>query len=89
MSATITVQWLDFGREPECPPDPNYPSGKDVDASIGAKATCVALLPCPAPRCGAYAVRCQVCGMSVAVTTAGRPDDPRSVKIACRLEGRA
>ena len=38
-------------------------------------------------RCGVYLVECKICGSSVALTTAGRIDDPRSVTIACKIEG--
>lgn len=80
-----SVEWLDFGREPRCAPDPTYPNGKDVDASGGAERTCVVPLPYPAPRCGVYSVGCPVCKFKVAVTTAGRSDDPRSITIACHI----
>lgn len=40
-------------------------------------------LPYPAPRCGIYAVKCEKCGLLVGFTTAGRPDDPRKVTLAC------
>ena len=79
------VEWLDFGRDPKCPPNPNYPEGIDIDVSDGATATCSASLAHPTPRCGAYRVRCRICGATSAVTTAGRPDDPRSLKMACKL----
>lgn len=80
----INIEWIDHGREPKCEPNPSYPDGIDVDTSHGAKETCEAKLPYPAKRCGMYIVRCGACGMSAAVTTAGRPDDPRSVRIACK-----
>lgn len=81
---THTMLWIDHGREPQCPPDPEYPNGIDIDASGGALSTCRVFLSYPAKRCGVYAVQCLMCGNSVMVTTAGRPDDPRSVKIACK-----
>jgi hypothetical protein len=80
----MIIRWLDRGREPQCAPNPDYPKGKDIDASDGAAQTCYTELPYPAPRCGAYIVECEKCGIRVGITTAGRPDDPRSVKIACR-----
>lgn len=85
----MSVEWIDREREPQCPPNPMYPAGMDVDVSEGAARTCSTDLPYPAPRCGLYVVRCQICGYSVGVTTAGRPDDPRSLKIACKLAGAA
>lgn len=86
MEQAHEVKWHDAKREPQCPPNPAYPNGFDVDASVGAKATCTIDLPYPAKRCGHYEVRCKACGASVGVTTAGRPDDPKSVKMACRRE---
>jgi hypothetical protein len=78
------VIWHDGKREPQCPPNPTYPKGVDLDASHGAERTCTVKLEYPAPRCGAYSIRCNVCGVTAACTTAGRPDDPRSVKLACK-----
>ena len=83
---TITVEWKDSGREPQCAPDPAYPNGKPIrltdQARMGIK-TCEVALPYPAKRCGLYCVKCDQCGLSVGVTTAGRPDDPVSVELAC------
>jgi hypothetical protein len=84
---TLTVKWLDHGREPVCKPDPKFPKGVDVDLSLGSKRTCETALPYPAKRIGLYLVVCDICGLRVGVTTAGRPDDPRSLKIACELVG--
>lgn len=79
----MKIDWIDSGREPQCAPNPKYPMGIDVDMSDGAAKTCSAALPYPAKRCGAYIVECEKCGQRVAITTAGRPDDPRSAKLAC------
>lgn len=87
MEQAHKVTWIDAGREPQHPPWPQWPDGKDVDASLGATNTCTVKLPYPAKRCGRYEVRCKACGSSIAVTTAGRRDDPRSVKIACNRRG--
>lgn len=81
---TFHIRWHDFGREPKCKPNPDYPDGIDVDLSAGAEATCSLALDHPTKRCGAYTVHCRDCGLFVVVTTAGRPDDPRSVKLGCR-----
>jgi hypothetical protein len=43
-------------------------------------------LPYPAKRIGHYRIECELCGLRVACTTAGRPDDPRSIRIACKLQ---
>jgi hypothetical protein len=79
------IEWIDGKREPECASDPNFPEGIDLDVTKG-KRGCVALLPYPAKRCGYYAVQCRSCGITAIVTTAGRPDDPRSVKLACETQ---
>ena len=84
--AHFTIHWQDAGREPRCAPNPAHPRGIDVDASEGAAATCFAPLPYPARRCGAFLVKCDVCGQTVMITTAGRPDDPRSIKLACNAK---
>jgi hypothetical protein len=81
---TFTVHWIDRGLEPRAKPDPQYPTGIDLDLSKGASATCTVQLPYPAKRIGCYSVRCEQCGTTAIVTTAGRPDDPRSIKLACK-----
>lgn len=82
------IAWIDRGREPQCPPDPAFPTGKDVDIAglmcVDGHPRCKVELPYPAKRCGVYLVNCEACESSVAVTTAGRPDDPRSVTMPCR-----
>lgn len=82
----MIVTWVDRNEEPKCPPNPAYPLGIDIDLSDGAKPSCKTDLPYPAKRCGVYVVECKECGQRVAVTTAGRTDDPRSVTVACRQE---
>jgi hypothetical protein len=83
LAEQFRIIWRDSGREPQCPPDPRYPDGIDVDTVLPGAEACTATLPYPARRCGAYIVTCAVCGLRVGVTTAGRPDDPRSLRIAC------
>ena len=77
-----TVQFLDSGREPKCPPNPDYPEGIFVDS--GERPACRMDLPYPAPRCGAMVVACTRCGVKVALTVAGRPDDPHAVMVPCK-----
>lgn len=80
-----TVTWIDRGREPQCAPNPAYPEGIDMDATRGLPGpSCKVALPYPAKRCGIYMVTCSVCGASAWITTAGRPDDPRSLKLPCK-----
>lgn len=83
---TITVEWVDSGREPRCAPDPQFPGGKDLVMAAfpeGVGAECVKVLPYPAKRCGMYIVKCDSCGLAIGITTAGRADDPRSVRLTC------
>jgi hypothetical protein len=80
----FTVEWLDSGREPKCAPDPAYPDGKTVDAAGDFSPRCTIQVPYPAKRCGFYLIKCQRCGLTAAVTTAGRPDDPRSLTVPCK-----
>jgi hypothetical protein len=82
------VRWFDAKTEPQCPPNPDYPNGKDIDLRRPSRkpvAACSTDLPYPAKRCGAFVITCLTCGMRVGVTTAGRPDDPRSVIVPCKL----
>jgi hypothetical protein len=81
---SLEVKFIDSGREPKCAPNPKYPNGIDLDMSKGASATCEAQLPYPTPRCGYISVVCDICGLSVLITTAGRIDDPKSIKLACQ-----
>lgn len=83
----LQVYWIDRGREPKCAPNPDFPDGMDADLSLGAERTCSTALPYPAKRCGLWLVKCSVCGITVAITTAGRPDDPRSAKVPCKITG--
>jgi hypothetical protein len=80
-----TVHWTDRRREPGCPPNPNFPEGVDVDVSSGAETFCDVALPYPAKRCGYYTVTCNLCRYSAILTTAGRPDDPRAIRLPCNL----
>jgi hypothetical protein len=84
MSETLTVKWIDRGREPRCAADPQFPEGMDLDFSRGATNACETAVPYPAKRVGYYVVSCDACGFSCIVTTAGRRDDPRSVRVPCK-----
>lgn len=83
MSEQFTVEWMDSGREPQCPPDPSYPNGKPLLLADQFVKHCTVPLPYPAKRCGVYIIECSKCGLRVGVTTAGRPDDPHTLQIAC------
>jgi hypothetical protein len=80
----LHVAWVDRGFDPVCDPDPRFPNGVDIDVTNGQVRSCQTELPYPAERCGYFVVACSVCGLSCAITTAGRRDDPRSLKVACK-----
>ena len=77
------ISWIDSGREPRARSDPAYPDGIDLDLSRGKSPACDVKLPYPAKRCGQYLIMCETCPQVIMVTTAGRRDDPRSVKMLC------
>jgi hypothetical protein len=81
----FTLHWIDAGKEPACPSDPAYPDGIDLDVSSGSEPTCKVPLPYPAKRIGSYVIGCNLCGIKVICTTAGRRDDPRSIRVRCQL----
>lgn len=81
------VEFVRSGRgKAQCPSDPNFPAGIAFDLTRSLKApSCDVKLPYPAPECGMWIVTCAKCAMVVAVTAAGRRDDPISVKLGCAL----
>src|SRR5215831_13726619 len=81
------INWVDGETEPKNPANPAYPNGIDVEMYKPGQTTCNVKLGYPAKRCGAYHLYCRVCQVGIIVTTAGRRDDPRSVKVACKIEG--
>jgi hypothetical protein len=81
------IRWHDSGREPQCAPNPQFPEGIALDLSQGRTPTCETPLPYPARRCGHYEIVCRTCGLRVACTTAGRPDDPCAIRLACKPHG--
>jgi hypothetical protein len=83
MSDQFVIDWMDRNREPQNAPDPDYPDGIDLDIARGRIPSCVCKLPYPAARCGLFYIECHVCGTNIIITTAGRPDDPRSVRLPC------
>jgi hypothetical protein len=85
MSENLKVEWIDRGFAPLNQPNPAYPDGVRVDVSGGRLPCCDTDLPYPARRCGYWLVTCSLCDLSCLLTTAGRPDDPRSIKVACKL----
>lgn len=83
------IEWIDNGREPQCAPNPKYPNGVDLNSARSDQLSCETALPYPAKRCGLYIVTCLDCGLRAAATTAGRPDDPRSIRMPCKKAGNA
>jgi hypothetical protein len=83
-TANWDYEWKDSGREPQCAPNPAFPNGVDIDVADRNKPFCRGQLPYPARRCGHFIITCQRCGLCTAVTTAGRPDDPRSLTQNCK-----
>jgi hypothetical protein len=80
----LEVEFISHHRKAKVSPNPRFPDGIDVDLSKG-KASCRAELPYPADCCGVLLVHCDSCGANAAITTAGRRDDPRSVRLACKM----
>jgi hypothetical protein len=81
----MKITWIDHGREPKCAPNPAYPNGMDIAPPWGDVPTCKVDLPYPAKRCGIYVIKCEICGIQIGATTAGRADDPRSILIPCKI----
>jgi hypothetical protein len=79
------IQWIDSGREPKGPSNPGFPNGINLNMASRIEPTCFIKLPYPAKRVGHYLIKCKTCGWSGIVTTAGRPDDPRSIKVPCKM----
>jgi hypothetical protein len=85
MKEQFLVEWVDSGHEPQQVPDLRYPDGIHLDVSKGAQ-SCQAFLPYPARRCGFFYVECKKCGVNAVVSTAGRIDDPRSIRLPCKKD---
>lgn len=83
----LTAKWLprDGGRPPQCPADPAYPNGMDVDSAGPETLGCAVALPLVDNRIGLYIVECSKCGTRVAITVAGRADDARLARIECKV----
>jgi hypothetical protein len=82
--AQFNIEWIDSGSEPTQKPNPDYPKGIDLDGTRPGQKGCRTPLPYPAKRCGYFIIQCLTCHYRIAVTTAGRPDDPRSVRLPCK-----
>jgi hypothetical protein len=81
----ISVEFVPSGRgKAQCTSDPRWPNGIDIDAAKDGPG-CKVKLPHPAPECGYFLIICSECHATVAITAAGRLDDPRSIVIPCLL----
>lgn len=81
MNGEFAVKFVPSGRgKVQCAPNPAYPDGINVRL---AENGCLITLPYPAPECGHFEAQCKVCRRRIAITAAGRADDPRSVRVPC------
>lgn len=81
----LKVTWRGAGRKAQCPPNPAYPAGIDLDQGQGWR-NCTTTIPYPAPECGQWLVECPFCGLVCVVTAAGRIDDPKSLRVVCKRQ---
>lgn len=70
------------------PSNPDYPEGIDLVLTKWNQNSCLINLPYPAPECGLLFVVCNLCTLHVAITVAGRADDPRTIRVPCILKMR-
>lgn len=87
MKQSHTVEWVSKNRKAKCHPNPSYPHGIDLDIH-GDVEKCHVTIPYPASECGTWIIRCEACDLTVGVTAAGRPDDPRSYKMPCKINNK-
>jgi hypothetical protein len=80
------VEWFDLQVQATEPANPEFPDGIKIDVSLGAMLTCNIGLKYPAPGVGRYHIACRECGRTAAITTAGRADDPKSVRFPCMVQ---
>lgn len=78
------LHWHDLETEATQLANPDFLNGMNIDASEGALLSCFLKLPYPAPRVGQFHIGCKACGLTALVTTAGRLDDPVSIRLKCR-----
>jgi len=80
----FVIDWVQRDTKSRARPDPNYPNGMVVRiVNPGVMQTCQLDLPYPAPSPGTHMITCQLCGLKVAITAAGRPDDPKLAIVGC------
>ncbi len=87
MSAIHSIKFVASGRgKAQCPSNPDFPNGKEIAIPTDAPFRCEIDLPYPAPECGYFKIDCSLCSMSIAITAAGRPDDPIKLTVPCQFE---
>jgi hypothetical protein len=84
VESRFLIDWVDQHRVSLYPADSSFPNGVAIDVALDAPRACRVELIYPAARCGMWVITCRACGFSVALSTAGRADDPRSVRVPCR-----
>ena len=82
--ARFWARWVDQERVSTYPADPAYPHGAAIDVALDAAHACRLALPSPTVGCGLWVIKCRRCHYALCVGTAGRPDDPCSVRIPCK-----
>jgi len=88
VSEQFDIRWIDRGRPPKVAPNQAFPDGVDIDLTLGRDGpSCTVALPYPTGKTniGAWLIVCRMCRLRVGITAASRPDDPRSVKLACKI----
>jgi hypothetical protein len=78
----LIATWHGAGVKAKQPPNPDFPAGLNLDMAPG-RVGCAIDLEYPAPEVGHWLIECSTCRRATVVTAAGRPDDPKSVRIAC------
>lgn len=83
---SFDIKFTPSGRgKAQCEPDPKYPNGVTVNMCDSLlEKHCTVDLPYPAKECGYFHIRCSECDLSFIVTCAGRADDPKRVRVACK-----
>lgn len=87
MTSFHEIKFIPSGRgKAQQPADPLYPLGKKVIIARPNEVSCKILLPYPAPECGLFHVRCQLCALTVCVSATGRRDDPSVLVAPCKIQ---
>jgi hypothetical protein len=68
---------------PAHPATPGFENGTDLDLARDAASWCTASCPPWPGKLGMLHLRCQHCDVTVDLTTAGRADDPKLVRLPC------